>query len=48
MRERAVGQDVLHSLTPAQTVIGIANEELIRVLGEDSQGLISPTGHRRS
>ena len=23
------------SLTPAQTVIGIANEELIRVLGEE-------------
>jgi signal recognition particle subunit SRP54 len=42
VRERAVGQDVLHSLTPAQTVIGIANEELIRVLGEEGQGLISP------
>jgi signal recognition particle subunit SRP54 len=42
VRERAVGQDVLHSLTPAQTVIGIANEELIRVLGEDGQGLIPP------
>ena len=39
VRERAVGQDVLHSLTPAQTVIGIANEELIRVLGEEGQGL---------
>jgi signal recognition particle subunit SRP54 len=42
VRERAVGQDVLHSLTPAQTVIGIANEELIRVLGEESQGLRAP------
>src|SRR5918993_176203 len=42
VRERAVGQDVLHSLTPAQTVIGIANEELIRVLGEDGQELIAP------
>ena len=42
VRERAVGQDVLHSLTPAQTVIGIANEELIRVLGEDGQGLLPP------
>ena len=29
VRERAVGQDVLRSLTPAQTVIGIVNEELI-------------------
>src|SRR6478752_3592774 len=42
VRERADGQDVLRSLTPAQTVIGIANEELIRVLGEESQGLIPP------
>src|SRR5688572_618309 len=42
VRERSVGQDVLHSLTPAQTVIGIANEELIRVLGEEGQGLIPP------
>jgi signal recognition particle subunit SRP54 len=42
VRERAVGQDVLRSLTPAQTVIGIANEELIRVLGEEGVGLISP------
>ena len=42
VRERAIGQDVLHSLTPAQTVIGIANEELIRVLGEDGQGLLPP------
>src|SRR5918992_254270 len=42
VRERATGQDVLHSLTPAQTVIGIANEELIRVLGEDGQGLLPP------
>src|ERR687895_23497 len=42
VRERAVGQDVLHSLTPAQTVIGIANEELSRVLGEEGQGLLPP------
>ena len=42
VRERAVGQDVLRSLTPAQTVIGIANEELIRVLGEEGQGLLPP------
>jgi signal recognition particle subunit SRP54 len=32
--ERAVGEDVLRSLTPAQTVIRIVNEELIAVLGE--------------
>lgn len=32
--ERAVGEDVLRSLTPAQTVIKIVHEELITVLGE--------------
>ena len=42
VRERAVGQDVLKSLTPAQTVIGIANEELIKVLGEDVEPLRNP------
>jgi signal recognition particle subunit SRP54 len=42
VRERAVGQDVLRSLSPAQTVVGIANEELIRVLGEEREGLRAP------
>jgi signal recognition particle subunit SRP54 len=32
--ERAIGEDVLRSLTPAQTVIKIVNEELIALLGE--------------
>ena len=30
VRERAVGQDVLKTLTPAQTVIGIVNESSSR------------------
>ncbi|HET7093946.1 MAG TPA: signal recognition particle receptor subunit alpha, partial [Thermomicrobiales bacterium] len=42
VRERAIGQDVLRSLSPAQTVVGIANEELIRVLGEEREGLLAP------
>jgi len=42
VRERAVGQDVLRSLTPAQTVIGIVNEELITVLGADQVPLNPP------
>lgn len=33
LRERAVGVDVLQSLTPAQQVIKIVNEELIELLG---------------
>src|SRR5215216_1348358 len=42
VRERAVGQDVLKSLTPAQTAIGIVNEELIKVLGSDREPLRLP------
>ncbi|HWJ02072.1 MAG TPA: signal recognition particle protein, partial [Verrucomicrobiae bacterium] len=33
VKERAVGQDVFHSLTPGQHVIKIVHEELIAVLG---------------
>jgi signal recognition particle subunit SRP54 len=42
VRERAVGQDVLKSLTPAQTVIGIVNEELVRILGTEREPLRAP------
>jgi signal recognition particle subunit SRP54 len=42
VRERAIGQDVLSSLTPGQTVISIVNEELIRVLGAEREPLRSP------
>ena len=33
VRTRAMGQEVLNSLTPSQQVVGIINEELIKVLG---------------
>jgi signal recognition particle subunit SRP54 len=36
VQERAVGQDVLNSLTPGQTVIKIVNEEMIKLLGENT------------
>ena len=39
IRERAVGADVLQSLTPAQQVIKIVHEELLTLLG-DSPGKI--------
>ncbi len=42
VRERAVGQDVLRSLTPAQTAIGIVNDELIRILGSEREDLRAP------
>src|SRR5690554_3954063 len=33
VQERAVGQDVLNSLTPGQMVIKIVNEEMVNLLG---------------
>lgn len=36
VQERAVGQDVLNSLTPGQMVIKIVNEELVRLLGDQT------------
>ncbi len=39
IRERAVGQEVMSSLTPGQQVIKIVNEELIKLLGEKTAPL---------
>ena len=36
VHERAIGQDVLNSLTPGQMVIKIVNEELVKLLGEET------------
>src|SRR3977135_4730828 len=33
IKEQAVGQDVLHSLSPAQTVIKIVHDQLVELLG---------------
>ena len=41
--ERAVGQEVLESLTPAQQVIKIVNDELTALMGKDSRSLKSST-----
>ncbi|ACZ37783.1 signal recognition particle protein [Sphaerobacter thermophilus] len=35
VRERAVGEEVLKALTPAQQVISIVRDELIKILGEE-------------
>ncbi|GAB4161192.1 MAG: signal recognition particle protein [Candidatus Promineifilaceae bacterium] len=46
VRERAVGQEVMTSLTPGQMVVKIVNEELVRTLGEPGRlnlGMQSPT-----
>ncbi|MDU3804076.1 signal recognition particle protein [Paraclostridium bifermentans] len=43
VQERAVGQDVMESLTPAQHVIKIVNEELTSLMGDvQSKIMISP------
>ena len=36
VEERAIGQDVMSSLTPGQMVIKIVNEELVRLMGEET------------
>jgi signal recognition particle subunit SRP54 len=46
VRERAVGAEVMQSLTPAQQVVKIVNEELIATLGEPARlDLDGPTPH---
>lgn len=46
VRERAVGVEVMRSLTPAQAVVKIVNEELIRILGTPSKiDLSGPPPH---
>jgi signal recognition particle subunit SRP54 len=39
VRQRAMGQEVLQSLSPSQQIIGIINEELIRILGSHESKL---------
>jgi len=46
VRERAVGAEVMRSLTPAQQVIKIVHEELIATLGEPARlNLSGPSPH---
>ncbi|MGF1649054.1 MAG: signal recognition particle protein [Hyphomicrobiaceae bacterium] len=37
VREKAVGQEVVRSVTPGQMVIKIVNDELVRMLGSDAK-----------
>jgi signal recognition particle subunit SRP54 len=39
VKARAMGQEVLNSLSPSQQIIGIINEELIKVLGSHESRL---------
>lgn len=43
--ERCIGADVLESLTPAQMIVKIVNEELTRLMGSETQHMtINPKG----
>ena len=39
VRERAVGQDVLQSLTPGQALIKVVHDELVHVMGDTNEAL---------
>lgn len=39
IKERALGQEVMGSLTPGQALIGVVNEELVRLMGDTSDAL---------
>jgi signal recognition particle subunit SRP54 len=39
VKQKALGQDVVRSITPGQMVIKIVNDELVRMLGSDAQGI---------
>ena len=39
VKERALGQDVIGSLTPGQAVIGVVYEELQKLMGEQNDAL---------
>ena len=39
VRTRAVGAEVLESLTPAQQIVKIVNEELVKVMGQEASPL---------
>lgn len=41
VRERAIGAEVLQSITPAQQIIKVVNEELIATLGDGQSRLVS-------
>src|SRR5216110_1499928 len=45
VRDRAMGQDVLRSLTPAQQVVKIVRDEMVALFG-DAQGGLQPTTKR--
>ncbi len=48
VRERAIGEEVMRSLSPAQMVVKIVNEELIKTLGEPGKNRFVGRSRRTS
>ena len=48
MRAKAVGEDVLKSLTPAQQVVRIVRDEMLALFGDGAGGLPPTTRARAS
>ena len=44
VNERAIGQDVLTSLTPGQMVIKIVNEEMVKLMGDTTTDIVLKPG----
>ena len=44
VEERAIGQDVMQSLTPGQMVIKIVNEEMVALMGSETTQIAIETG----
>src|SRR5437868_10796736 len=44
VREKALGKDVMQSITPAQQIIGIVNQQLIELLGGNEEPLKRVSG----
>jgi signal recognition particle subunit SRP54 len=45
VKERSIGKEVMESLTPAQQIIKIVNEELITTFGEEEQSKLVVSSH---
>lgn len=48
VRERAIGAEVLESLTPAQQIVKIVNDELTKVMGQEAVELAQAPRFLRS
>src|SRR6476659_10689200 len=47
VRDRAMGQDVLRSLSPSQHVVKIVRDEMLALFGDAAGGLQTTSNHRR-